>query len=93
MPGRNQEVLLTVPKVVCKHYNVLQEGMFELSLTEGGKEGMDKLIASHKYLESGTFGICKDEGLSRYHKSDQEHWKQAEEGSQRVGIIKKTQEF
>ena len=58
--------MLTVPKVVCKHYNVIQEGMFELSLKEGGKEGKDKLIASNEYFEFGTFGICKDEGSGRY---------------------------
>ena len=72
MSGRNQDVLLTVPKVVCKHKNVIQEGMFELSLTEGGEEGKDKLIASNEYLEFGTFGICKDERSGRYHKSDPE---------------------
>ena len=39
-----------------------QEATLKLSLTEGGREGKSKLVASNRYLESECCGMCEEEG-------------------------------
>ena len=61
--GKNQEVVQAVPKVLSKCRSVIQEAKLKLSLTEGGKEGKNRLLASTMFLESRIFGTCKHTGI------------------------------
>ena len=57
---KSREVLRAVPRVVCKLKKVMHKTRLQLSLTEGGKEGRCKLIASNKHLESTLCGMCEE---------------------------------
>ena len=60
---KNQDVLQAVPKVVRKRQNVVQEAKLKLPLAEGENEGNSKFIASNKFLESTSVGLCDAVGL------------------------------
>ena len=48
----NQELLRAVPDEVGNLMDEIRKTKLKLSLTEEGKEGKTKLIASNKYLEN-----------------------------------------
>ena len=62
----NQEVPRAVPKVVGKLKDEIRETKLQLSLTEEGKEGKSKLIASNMYLKLKLLEWCKDEGIGTF---------------------------
>ena len=59
----NQEVLRAVPEVVGKLRDEIRKTKLKLSLTEDGKEGKSKIIASNNNLELKPLELCNDEGI------------------------------
>ena len=57
LKGRNKELAELVEEVLKKLKKEVEEKGLRLSITEGGREGKNKVIASCKYLEEKVAGM------------------------------------
>ena len=64
MKGVNREVAEAAKKVMKKLKEELEKNGLKLSVTERGKEGKNKMIASCGFLENEVSQFSKEEGVS-----------------------------
>ena len=63
--GKNRDVAEMAKKVMKKLKEEVDGKGLELSMTEGGKEGKSKMIASCGFLENELRQYNKEEGVTR----------------------------
>ena len=64
MKGRNKEVAEMTKKVMKKLKEEVKKKGLKLSVTENGKEGKSKMIASCRFLENELSQFSKEEGVT-----------------------------